>query len=436
MASAGRRSLARLVTPSVDLRDRGKAGADPPAPRSLTEARALMRRILVENVQPFWLAGVLDPAGGYRLHCDVHGRWLNGRPKRLVTQARTLWFLARLMTGGDRSAEVTTLARQGFLILEEGFWDRLNGGFHWELDTDGRRPTRTDKHAYGQAQALYALSEYALATGCGRAADLARATFELLENRFHDADHGGYLEHFLADWTPAPPGGSGLLGTPSGPKTANTHLHLLEALTVYLRLTPDERARPRLAELAEIVGAVALHPAHATLVDCHERDWRPAAASGPQAASYGHDLEIVHLLAAADRELGLSADHRLDLYRRLADHALRWGEDRSLGGFWSSGPPGQPAGDRRKIWWTQAEALLAVLELHRLTGEQEFADVFLRTLGWIGRWQVDWSRGEWHAEIAGGRACGQKASPWKGPYHNGRALIQGLEILDEVIGPK
>ncbi len=434
MSGAMRPSLPRLAIPSVDLRGPSRAGAWPSAPSSLPEARAIMQRILVENVLPFWLGGGLDPAGGYRLDCDVHGRWSDGGRKRLVPQARTLWLFARLMAGGDRSAEVAALARQGFLVLLERFWDPKNGGFHWELDAEGGRPTRPDKQAYGQAQALYALGQYALATGCREALDLARATFELLEDRFHDADHPGYHEFFRSDWAAVPAGQVDYLGMPAGLKTANTHLHLLEAVTVYLRLTRDQRARRRLTELAEIVGGAALHPTHPTLLDRHERDWRPEAVARGEVASYGHDLEAIHLLSVADTELGLPDGHRLDLYRRLFDHAVRWGEDEVAGGFWAGGTPGRPASDRRKIWWVQAEAILAMLELHRLTGDRDVVEAFLRTLGWIRHGQVDWAKGEWHAEVRRDRAYGPKAGPWRGPYHTGRALIDGLAILDRIIG--
>ncbi len=395
-----------------------------------------MRRILVDNVRSFWLRGTCGPDGDHGLHCDQYGRWSARGRRRLVVHARALWFLARLIEHGDQAAEVTAAARRSFLLLAERFWDMRHGGFYWELNESAARPTMPDKHAYGQAQALYALSQYALATGCSRATDLARRTFELLEDRFHDTDQNGYLEQLRVDWTRTAPGRLDYLQTPSGLKTANTHLHLLEALTVYLRLSRDELAQRRLDELARIVGKLALHPVHATLVDRHERHWGPVVKGCPQVASYGHDLEIIHLLSAADRELGFPEGHRLDLYRRIFDHARRYGEDEALGGLWSSGPPGQTATDRRKIWWVQAEALLGMLELYRLTGEGEVIEAFLRTLSWVQQWQVDWSQGEWHAEVRGGRAYGPKAGSWKGPYHNGRALIEGIEILDQLIEQK
>lgn len=426
--SAGR-VWQRVSQPSVEL-----CPAEPSAPNradlGLAGAAPILQRILLDNVMPFWLREAGDPAaGGFRLNHDVRGRWRGAAPKRVVTQARTLWFLARLMGQGGAAPEVPILAAQGLRFLAERLWDARCGGFYWEVDADGQQATMSDKQAYGQAQALYALCQLALACDCADAGRLARATFDVLEQHFHDREHGGYHEFLRADLSAPRPGRPGYLGAPPECKLMNTHLHLMEALTLFYRLTQDAMAGARLLELADIVGATVVHPRHGTCLDRHRSDWTPLGDGRHCRTSYGHDLEAIHLLMAADEVLGLAPARRLDLFFRLFEHAVRCGEDPILGGFFAAGIPGMPAADRRKIWWVQAEALLGALELYRLSGEQACADVFLRTLEWLRRWQVDWQAGEWHAEIVGDRAFGLKAGPWKGPYHNGRALIQGHEVL-------
>ncbi|MBL7153175.1 MAG: N-acylglucosamine 2-epimerase, partial [Phycisphaerae bacterium] len=43
---------------------------------------------------------------------------------------------------------------------------------------------------------------------------------------------------------------------------------------------------------------------------------------------------------------------------------------------------------------------------------------------------VDWEHGEWHWAVTDqGRASGDKANAWKAGYHNGRAMIECLEML-------
>lgn len=89
-----------------------------------------------------------------------------------------------------------------------------------------------------------------------------------------------------------------------------------------------------------------------------------------------------------------------------------------------------PADRREKIWWTQAEALIGALHLYRLTWEEVYFSCFTRTLDWILKYQADWKNGDWHACVKkNGRSSGDKAGAWKSPYHNGRAMIRCLELL-------
>jgi mannobiose 2-epimerase len=47
--------------------------------------------------------------------------------------------------------------------MRDALWDREHGGFHWAVNYRGTEATMADRHLYGQAFGLYALSEYALA---------------------------------------------------------------------------------------------------------------------------------------------------------------------------------------------------------------------------------------------------------------------------------
>jgi mannobiose 2-epimerase len=109
---------------------------------------------------------------------------------------------------------------------------------------------------------------------------------------------------------------------------------------------------------------------------------------------------------------------------------LKYGFDEQKGGFFNSGPFNQPATDRNKVWWAQAEALVASLRMHQLTGEQKYLDVFARTWDFIDKYMIDWQHGEWRDTITpDGQVRGNKASIWKAGYHGGRAIIESLALL-------
>ena len=413
---------------SVELRrGAGRPRSDPPG--DLLAASQLMQQILEVNLIPFWMGELLDEDhGGYRLNHDVLGRWRGPAPKRLVTQVRMLWFLAHLTAAGHSHPRIKVLAGPGLAFLAERMWDREYGGFYWEVDARGRRATMADKHAYGQAQALFALADFALATGSEEAARLAHRTFELLEEHFYDRVGGGYTEFLSRELSPPREGWAGYLGAPPEVRLLNTHLHLIEALTSYASLSGEDRARTRLSELVSLVETAWVRPDCDSLYERLSRDWRPAPGQQGERVSYGHDAEMAHFLIAADEVLKHPGARR-SLCGRLLDHALRVGEDLEEGGFFAAGWPGVAADDRRKVGWVQAETLLAMIEMYRVSGESRYRDAVLRTVHWIANSQVDWHRGEWHAEILRGRAYGPKVGKWHGPYHTGRALIRGLEAL-------
>lgn len=389
-------------------------------------ALAAIERILDAAVLPFWRKATTPAEDlGYRLNHDVTGRWMGRCPQRTVAQARTLWFFSHLMATGMDVPGDDALAAAGGSFLLKRLWDGRHGGFFWEVNDRGTAPTDDRKHLYAQAFGLFALSEYAVTTKDEKAARCADHVFEITERHFHDPADGGYREVFRGDWGEISASHGTLLGVLPTVKLRNTHLHMLEALTAYYRLRPEAAVRQRINELLHILSDVAIRPAFPTGSEEHHRNWRPLHADDAALVSYGHDLESIYIAweaAVAVGDLGLAP---VALFKGLFSHAEQWGLDRKLGGFFATGRPGMPAMDRTKVWWVQAETLLAALLMFRLTGEAEYWHSFCRTLDWIVGWQTDWTYGDWHGEITpAGLARSPKAGPWKEPYHHGRALIR------------
>jgi len=424
-------SLALWIAASPGLPGPGKDSDQ----ARLAESRRRIQEILDRNIIPFWYPRVIDEEhGGYRLHHDGQGKWLGPADKYLVTQARTVWFFSRLSRSKAGKKEHLAAARHGYRFLRDRMWDRSQGGFYWAVDSTGSTPRLPQKHLYGQAFGLYALSEYSRAAEDREARELADRLFRLLESKAHDKKHGGYRESFQRDWTPLPEGTRSYMALPGDLKLMNTHLHLLEALTAYYREAGDPAARERLMELLLIQSNAVVRKDLGACTDRYRQDWTRLQGPENNRISYGHDVENVWLLIEASRALNIPNGPLMDLYKTLMDYSLRHGFDAREGGFFDSGPPGKPADRLEKTWWVQSEALVAFLWMYRLTGESRYLDHFQQTLNWISLHQADWKNGDWHASISGeGKPGGSKAGPWKSPYHNGRAAIRCLEILDDLL---
>jgi mannobiose 2-epimerase len=210
----------------------------------------------------------------------------------------------------------------------------------------------------------------------------------------------------------------------------NTHLHLMEAMTTFYRASRLPAARERLIELIEIESNAVVRKNVGACTDKYRRDWTPILDADFGRVSYGHDIENVWLLGDACEAAGLPVHPLLDLFHTLWNYSLQYGYDRSQGGFYDSGLIRQEADGRRKIWWVEAEAIVSALYMYRFTRDPQYLEVFDKTLEFIENHLVDWRNGEWHEFVTPeGQIGGSKAHAWKAAYHNGRAMIECLQLL-------
>ena len=322
---------------------------------ALTEARRLCVKILEENIIPFWLNTVDEENGGYMLNHDVNGKLLGSGNKALVTQSRTLWFFARLYRSPFGKPEHLKAAEHGYRFMMDKMRDMQHDGFYWEVDASGENAARPDKHLYGQSFALYALSEYAPANGDPVAKAAAQAFFSFLDYQAHDHLNSGYHESFSRDWQPLPAGQNNYMGVPSGMKLMNTHLHLMEAFTIYYQATNDPLSRERLLELIFIENSAVIRKHLPASTDKYQSNWVPMLEGGYARVSYGHDIENIWLLREACVAAGIPVTPLMDLFREVFAYALQYGYDEQDGGFYDSGTFNEPADQRRKVWWVQSE---------------------------------------------------------------------------------
>jgi mannose/cellobiose epimerase-like protein (N-acyl-D-glucosamine 2-epimerase family) len=134
----------------------------------------------------------------------------------------------------------------------------------------------------------------------------------------------------------------------------------------------------------------------------------------------------------AERAVGRDATRRLDWAVRVTDECLRRGYDDRLGGLYNRGELGKRAHDLRKLGWAQAESMICLLDLHRMTGRQDYLDRFVETLRFTLRHVVA-TDGGWYSHVLpdGSRRAGTpRTAAWQAAYHAGRALFRCTEMLE------
>jgi mannobiose 2-epimerase len=386
---------------------------------------------LAEKILPYWFDTAQDAAnGGYLLSDDLVKGRSTPKEKAIVTQARMVWTfsLAHRKGFSDARRDYLKAAAQGYRFLIEHFLDKEYGGCFWKTDLAGR-PVKLHKFVYGESFVIYALVEYHRASGDKEPLRHAMELYRTLQKRAYDPKRGGWVEHFTRDWTPL------ALRDPAGEvevaglKSANTHLHLMEALTELYEVTRDKDVRKSLEESLRL-NMKYFYPLDAAKSCFHRNpDW--SAVTDPRSAglSYGHNVEFAWLMVRAEEVLGRKPSWK-HFYAHL-DHALKVGYDREHGGLYHRGIADQAPFDTTKVWWVQAEMIAAFTDALRHKPDAAYEAALAKTLEFVARHMTDPKDGVWvDSVLADGQPRNtSKAHNWKANYHDVRALVKFVEAF-------
>ncbi len=382
--------------------------------------------------------GVIFPktvyAGG-GFHENWGADWVRqeGDWRHLVFQSRAIWVASvGSRVCPDLAKDLQAAALHGFQWLRDFQWDEEQGGFWWEVDLAGQPSARAkeEKHLYGMAFAIYALSEMYKAFGDEEALNLAVRAFTWMDHHAHDRVHHGYFESlkadgspYLMDGQPEVRGKSSWVDVSRGYRTLNTHLHLLEAFSSLVEVWPESMVEQRLSELLSLMKS-KMYVEPGCFHSAFTSDWRPI----PSLNSYGHDVEAAFLMIEA---AGMSDDpdplDTAEKARSVVDHAMDSAYDISMGGMFADGDSFGGVRDDRKIWWVQAELLNSLVVMHSLFGTQtdHYAEALIETWEFVHSHVLDKEHGGWRACLT---AQGEpihlpKMDCWTEGYHQTRALV-------------
>jgi len=395
--------------------------------------RDAIARELETNLLPFWRERSLDHRrGGFIAEMANDGTVRDDAPRGLILNARLLWTFSALFRELGQKRDLA-LARRAFDVLEGRFRDREHGGYVWRIDAGGRT-LDTSKKIYGQAFAIYALAEHFRATSEPAALDAADEVVELIDRHARDRRFGGWIEARAADWSEA----ADLRLSDKDmdvAKSMNTHLHLLEAFTNLHRARPSVATAERLEELLSLFGRHILSP------DAHHRHLRPFFdeqwALRCDSYTFGHDIEAAWLLCEAAEVLGdpESQTATTTWAVELARAVLAQGLDAD-GGIAYEGRGGAIM-NHDHDWWCQAEAVVGFWHVFSLTGERTFADAAAAAWRFIDRYFVDRVHGEWFWRVKDDGTVDlaePKVSEWKCPYHTIRMCLEMRRRLADAGG--
>jgi mannobiose 2-epimerase len=404
---------------------KGKGGVEMNA--STEDWTSEIEKELRDGILSYWMKHTLDEEnGGFYGEIANDNTVRHDADKSLVLNTRILWTFSTAYRIYKDDA-YRSAADRAYSYLNAHFIDDEFGGMYWMVDAKGC-PAQHKKQIYGQAFAIYALSEYNRATGHERALQQAMDLFELLERHALDAVNGGYREALTREWGPAADHSLSHHGVQAA-KTMNTHLHMMEAYTNLVRVWPSDKLKAKLKNLVELTAdrIVNRETSHFSLF--FDESWNKLSDH----ISFGHDIEGSWLLVEAANVLD---DKALigtinELAVRMAHATLHNGLDCD-GGLWNEADSSGLT-DRNKDWWPQAEAMVGFYNAYQLSGDPDVLAGARKSWRFIADYMVDRTNGEWYWSLSEDRVPnpdGSKVNAWKCPYHNARACFEMIERLN------
>jgi mannobiose 2-epimerase len=379
----------------------------------------------LSEILNYWITHTPDhKGGGFIGSLDNENNVDSLAPKGVVLNSRILWTFSAAYQLVKNQAYLDMASRAYYYIVDH-FIDRKYGGVYWSVKHNGS-PLEARKQIYGLSFCVYGLAEYFKASDDRVALHLAKDLFEKIELYSYDKLNGGYFEAFTQGWKPLDD--MRLSDKDENEKkTANTHLHIIEAYANLATVCPDRRIKEKIRHLLDVFAQHIISKESFHLNLFMDESWNVRSSL----VSYGHDIEAAWLLR--ESALVLNDEKIIKLYDelsiKLADAAVE-GLDHD-GGLWYELEPSTGYLVKEKHSWPQAEAMLGFYNAYQLTGNEKYLYHSLNSWEFIKRHIKDQDKGEWfwgvHEDYSAMKK--EKAGFWKCPYHNSRACMELIKRI-------
>lgn len=115
----------------------------------------------------------------------------------------------------------------------------------------------------------------------------------------------------------------------------------------------------------------------------------------------------------------------------IGQSALRDGYDSAHGGVYESGNPEDGVTSTVKVWWVQAESMLAMWKIYQHTQDLADLQMLAETAQFVRRYILDDTHGGLYWQVAADGTFeptdnldkGTKGNRWKASYHSGRSVV-------------
>ncbi len=374
------------------------------------------RKVLVENILPFWLKNSIDyKNGGIYTQLDEKGE-IYGTDKSVWFQGRALWVFSKAYNTIEKNSEYLKAAECIY-----GFLPKCT-------DADGRMFFTVTEDGRELQKRRYYFSETFAAIGC---AELYKATgrkdvLESAEKYFTVA-----YECFTGVRKNQPKLNPDNLDA----KALSPAMIMLSTAQVMRSMDSDKKAEyDKIARecLDEILHGGYLQ--EKALLESVTKDGRFVDSPSGRIVNPGHSLEAAWFIMLE----GLLTDNKeaIEAGKKIIDITLPLGIDKKYGGIiaftdLSGKPPVQLEWDM-KLWWPQCEAMIAFRMAYLIFGDEKYNELYLQFKEYCEKYFLDKENGEWYGYLHYDNTVSTtlKGNIFKGPFHIPRLYII-MAVLDE-----
>lgn len=376
-----------------------------------------------QEILSFYDGRVMDANGGYFQNFYDDGTTFDNGFKQLVSSTRIIVNYAAAASLLNKP-DYLQVAQHGLDYLEQVHWQGATRQYAWTLQDN--KPQDMTQQAYGYAFVLLA---YAAAKKAGLSDNDEKIaqTYQLLEERFWQAEHGLYADTLHVD------------GTLSEYRGQNANMHICEAMISAYEATDNteylERAKVIADNICNRQSALTNNLVWEHFSADFQPDWQynkddPKNLYRPWGFQPGHQTEWSKLLLQINRHS--PASWLVSKAKDLFDVSYQKSWDAEHGGLiYGFSPEGQWCDDD-KYFWVQAESFAAAALLFEATGEESYLEKYQAL--WQYSWQhfVDHQHGAWFRVLRRDNtkySNEKSAAGAKCDYHTLGACLEVLRAL-------
>lgn len=385
---------------------------------NLNDYKKEFSSVLFDNFIPFWETFSPDPIyGGFLCGFGRDGE-LFYEDKSVWQQGRSLWMFSKLYNEFGSKEKWLEIAKRGYDFINKYCFDE-NGHMYFRVTRDGK-PLVNRRYYFSEAFAIMGYVEYYIATK-----DVA------VKKRATDLFEKFYTYYSTPFFFPPK----------VDPNTRRNSGHsiimiMLNVCQYMRRIDESPRYDNIIDDCIHKLCTKFIKPEEKALFETVGENGERLDSPEGRLINPGHSLETAwFLMEEATRR---KDDKLMKTAIKVTMWSLERGWDKEMGGiFYFQDIENKPVLSLEwdmKLFWPHCEAMISLLYAYGFERKEEYLVWFKKIKDYVFSHFPDEGHPEWfgHLHRDGTPINYIKGSDWKGPFHNVRAFMLIIKLLQEI----